>query len=763
MTENQTAVKSAQEEIDVLYNLKTLVKEYRQNGNIRTIPEILKYYTAAVEISSQNEAEIKQSFAAAVAPIKKEIINSVNTTEALKKWDEIKEFSDLISVDDLNNINAKIEVSEAIRQKASAVQKEIKTLENASGEVKPAIKSRLAKSTAEDSDLVKQLKAEAIAGIEKNKTLSDEEKKQRIQKINNTPAIKVKVKGSKCSIVYDTTFEPVETALAVNGVVFEGKFSRHAKIEKVSLAELGKISASGKEFKTAIGLEQKSQSDSLKRATKKSEQDAEKRNAKLAALQNQHSELLCDYAQSKRNIGLAVIAMVDNIDDRKFYQALTEEAIKRKSLLSYLTKQNDVSDLIELIPERLADHAVRDKKVWKLFNEEENKSVSYYERCLEKVRPFPEVYKEVKEFMESGNIGQKKCDTTILKIAGMRLPKEEAADMFLSAVFHYGMGLIRDDAFNPEKFAKMNQVLNLYGYKINLHAVAIEKEPAKGAMDLSRQILEDMHSQGHKAKKNKTIAVMYKVAEYRKNHPGKTLNDIAGNPELRKLYNEFSQVFFNDRPTTDSALPDMRHQNAWMTFISDNSNLCDADKIFETFNREAKTATDLKKWIDNLSAGLNIPDITQTTHHDFDRKYGGLFANGREILNYSDNLTVTMKMHPADKDPHKEAHKFDMKMIYLYSRDGRYINSSFNNIKAGDTFYYPEVLKKRDNGNYAPIIARDTLLVTADYAIKEPNVPGRPRLLIEKYISPFTGATLQESPQRKPPENASGIYATLGR
>jgi hypothetical protein len=100
-------------------------------------------------------------------------------------------------------------------------------------------------------------------------------------------------------------------------------------------------------------------------------------------------------------------------------------------------------------------------------------------------------------------------------------------------------------------------------------------------------------------------------------------------------------------------------------------------------------------------------------HHIFERKFGGLFQE-TEQFNYSDNLAVALCIHPADQDPHREAHKFDTKEVYYWrAEDGTIRQGTITQIPEGAEVLRPALYKKDENGQYNPVIDYNTLLVTS--------------------------------------------------
>ena len=144
------------------------------------------------------------------------------------------------------------------------------------------------------------------------------------------------------------------------------------------------------------------------------------------------------------------------------------------------------------------------------------------------------------------------------------------------------------------------------------------------------------------------------------------------------------------------------------------------------------------------------PLISSSAHHVFYRRFGGVAEKPAAQLNAADNVTPVISMHPADIDAHKdEEHKFDMKEVYLFKRDGVVLNGTFNAVREGDVLLMPVVMKQREDGQFRRLMEPDTLLASADMAIKEPVVPSRSNGVAERSVRTLIRDTSAYSPGGK--------------
>lgn len=740
MSDYTIPVRSDSEEVKILYNLKTATAKYRKERDPKVLPGLLSEFEAAAEIAAADEDGLKKIFAAVTMHAKDDIIANLEEKAFSRKWNKDKTLCKIIRDEDREAVNALVDHAAELEKQAQSLHKKLKALESSANMPKSTAAKTAAKKTqtAEDSEFVKQLKAEAAAAVAKNKKLSDAEKKERLALIERTPAIKVKFKAPKCSIIYDDKAEAAETMVAI-GLTMDGKFSRYAQITKESLAEFAKISAKGKEFKTALGQEQKSAGDAVKKAAKKAEAEEEKRRRQIEELTRQTEELAQEQTAAKSQISEAVKKMIKNMDGRATFRLLAQPETA-KALISYLTGKTAEPGLCGTVRDNLAAAACGNRPVWSLFMEEKdtgkNNTDSYYQKKIHAVRPQTDVNQSAKLFAERGQTDAKRCEVEIIKLAGTTLPKEAAQDLFLQGMFNYGMAMAYREKFSPEKFEQMNKVLDMYGYKIRLLPLKAEQAAPKGSQEFSKLILDDMHNLGHKAQKSKKLALMHELGKIFRQNPDKDLSDVNSSAETRALYSAFCSIYFND---SKPSLLAPAYKRQWETFLKDKSNRQEFQKTYQYFSSNAADEKQLNTWIKRLAAGSYISDesslVQQSTHHIRYRRYAGVVKGGREMFNAKDNLAETLCLHPADYDPHKETHKFDAKELYLIKRGEEYITCAVSAIKEGDIVYMTEVCKKGSDGKYQPIIEPDTLLITQNCTIKEPYVPGAQNRSLEQHLA----------------------------
>lgn len=740
MSNYNIPILSDAEEVKILYNLKTITSEYRRTKNAALLPDLLTAFDKAASIGLQESNELKKIFSDVTMGAKAYVLSKVQTENYIKKLPKDKLWQDVVRADDIDSVNVLIDAAAELEKQDKEIQKKLKALEKQNGGKKADLKTSAKTVVAEDTEFVKQLKAEAAAAISKNKLLSDEEKKERLALLEKTPALKVKFKAPKCSIIYDNQTEPAETMLAI-GLIMDGKSSRYAQISKESLAEFANISSKGKEFKTALGQEQKSAQDAVKKATKKAEAEEEKRQKQIADLKLLAEKNAKMKIENKEKIFLAIKNLIKNLEPRAMFAALADPD-KASQLVAYLLQDKHSEAVCSATRNILGSSACGNKNVWSLFMEDKDKNNtdSYYLKKIQALRPQTEVNASVKLFAEQKQIDEKHCKIEILKLAGTVLPKSVAEDLFMQGMFNYGMAMSYRDKYDPEKFNQMNQVLDLFGYQIKLLPIKAEQAAEKGSQEFSKLILDDMHRLGHKGLKSKKLALMYKIGALIDQNPNKEFNDINESEHIQKLYKDFCAIFFDEK---NSSTTNPLHKHQWDAFLKNKKNREYFDQTFKFFSSNAESSKQLNQWISRLSAGEYINDessiVQQSTHHIYYRRYAGIVKSGRELFNAQDNLAQTICMHPADNDPHKETHKFDAKELYLIKRGEEFLTCAISAIKEGDIVYMTEVCKKDSQGNYKPIIEHDDLLVTQNFNIREPFVMKNAGPCIEKNLTILDG------------------------
>ena len=145
--------------------------------------------------------------------------------------------------------------------------------------------------------------------------------------------------------------------------------------------------------------------------------------------------------------------------------------------------------------------------------------------------------------------------------AGMSLPYEEAKQLLQREVYRMGMALRHSDRFDLEKFNFMNEVLAADGYKIGIQELPVKAKNGREAKPLGEEILKDMHKpNGVKSIKNRTIALLYRVEEFRRAHPGTDLGNPGASPQAERLYNTFMQVFYGREARKNGGLFDNMYE-----------------------------------------------------------------------------------------------------------------------------------------------------------------------------------------------------------
>ncbi len=721
MDKTKISEKSYAEEIAALHHLKEITAEFRKHPADEKIYEVFKAFPTAVEIAAEDNADLNRIYNQIARPLKELISEKLDINKLIGSLSKTSAYENILAAEKITSIGKSLQKLEKLNKQLNQTAKQPNTAPSA-GE------SQSTTADTKDSELVTQLKNEIRAAIGKNKNLSDAEKQNQLDLLNKTSGIKVKLKGYKCTLIFDGNAAPIETTLAINGLVLEGKYSRYAGIGKEMLPELSKVSAAGKEFKTGLGQQQKKQSENAKKS-------ADKQQKQLMDLQAKKLETEQQIEQLQEKINTDASNLVKQMDSRNLYNLLADKSSKTSEFLELFCKTEDVKPLCDKLLSAQTSGVINNPRVWGLFmeNDKSNDQRSYYEKTVASIRPETDYYEEVSNFMdriasnEDRQRLQTACKIQVLKIAGTQLPREDAENLFLKAAFKYGMALNYREKYSPEKFNKMNQILELYGYKINLQAVTAEQTPEKGAMEFSNEILRDMHQLGHKADNNKTIAIMCRLAQLK--NANQDLTNINTNSELKKLYGDFCNVFYKDKAVSSNGLADPRYQIQWNTFIKDKQNLQNAKKIYDYLSANAQSSQKLENWLQTLASGNYISNdknlIEQSTHHHIPRKYFGILKNGRKMANNQDNLINTLCLHPVDNDPHKEAHRFDNKEIYLIKRGEKYLTGAISLVKKDDTVYIPMIYKKQQDGSFKSVTQPGILLMAGELSIPQPNVPGK--------------------------------------
>lgn len=682
MEQNEAQLKPYAEELEILYNLKSIVRRYRENDSTLKNASVFSGYAAAAGIAAAVEHKQRsQIFDELMRPLKAEIIKNLSSSlfqQPLTFPQELAGIADAAKLKSLNDTIAKIQ----------------------------KLKSRLdnrPQAGKEDSPVVMQLKDEIKAGITRSKKLTEAEKQQQIKLLEQASEIKVRRDGIKCHIMVDGFKEPIQTIIAVTGTELNGALSRYGMLRRETVKELSLIKRS-KSFATGIAASAKQQ--------KACQQNTE--NLKEEAL------------KLKEEAHSAAQNLVYGLNSEMLYDALRYNG-KGKLLLKTLTPGKTAPALQDSLRGQLLDAVVWDKNIWSLYQEEGGRS--YYKDLADKIRPSTAVDKIVSKFMTRHNNTPETRKQAVADVAGTLLPYEVAQDMFVQGVFSYGMALNYADRFSDAKFMQMNGVLHHFGYHISLNKVKAQQECLQGAQKVSKAILNHMHLRGSKSAKNKTIALMYRLGEVLHNNPKGSLSPLDSK-QIGDIYVCFGHLFYNAPENMSRA--DGKYHNQWNTFVSDKENRTNAVRLYIHLQEESRSSAQVARWIQNLAAGSYISEeggvTKQDGHHITERKYGGIFIDNESLFNNCDNIASTISFHPVDADPHREAHKLDTRENYLYQHNGQYKNGAISGIRKGDDVYIP-VLNVADRaGRFHPAIARDTLVITSrGLTIPEPNVPGRSR------------------------------------
>lgn len=361
---------------------------------------------------------------------------------------------------------------------------------------------------------------------------------------------------------------------------------------------------------------------------------------------------------------------------------------------------------------------------------------SFYEKCLQNTvtelgisarDQAKKLYDAYAEGKTGGDgVGMGLLVTKYAKeMAGMSLPYEEAKQLLQQEVYRMGMALRHGDRYEQEKFDFMNKVLEVDGYHIGIQELPVKAKSGKEAKPLGEEILKDMHKpNGVKSIKNRTIALLYRVEEFRRDHPRTDLGNPGASPQAERLYNTFMQVFYGREAQKNGGLYDTTYAKQWRAFVQDEGNREKAKGVFDYFNGETGNQKTLQHWIGEMEKGNSVGYASM--HHIFYRRFAGAVPDPARQLNAVSRVVATVSMHPADADMHKdEEHKFDMKEVYLFRRGGTVLTGSFNSVREGDVLMMPVAMKKRDDNKFYPLMEQGTLLMTSKLTVREPAVQGR--------------------------------------
>ena len=660
-------LQSYPEMLQALYQLKAATRIYRQERTAENAALMLEKFPAAAMAAAEDAAAWKRVMSGAAAGVLERAADGadVDKLAALGRNDR---FYTLFAHEDA----AAFQKFLAEREKNKA---DIAVLEGGGKADKKAKKpargsSDAAKPAAKKEDaVVGELRREIEAAVMRDKKLTDTEKRNMLQALAETAEIKAAAKGAKCKLSFGGY--AVDTVLAREGIVFEGKFSKYGGLS----AETAKTLKNGK-YVTTAGLAAKSIRAAENRAAKKQEES----NEKLAALR-----------QKEKAYDEALIPAFRKFLQRADAAAVYDDVQNEGGILASVCREPD--EAAAGFKRELARAAENSREVWGLFRGKGDDhcfdTSSFYEKCLQNTvaeqgisaaEQAAGLFRDYTKGKEGGTVLDMKRLVTkyAMATAGMSLPYEEAKQLLQREVYRMGMALRHSDRFDLEKFNFMNEVLAADGYKIGIQELPVKAKNGREAKPLGEEILKDMHKpNGVKSIKNRTIALLYRVEEFRRAHPGTDLGNPGASPQAERLYNTFMQVFYGREARKNGGLYDNMYEKQWRAFVQNGGN--------------AQKAKDPARQ-----------------------------------LNAVPRVVATISMHPADADMHKdEEHKFDMKEVYLFRRGKDVLTGSFNNVREGDVLLMPVVMKRQGDGSFRPLMEQGTLLMTSKLTVREPEVQGR--------------------------------------
>lgn len=687
---------SAIDEVNILYNLKDLVRRYRNGeANGKLVEQIFKAYVQALPVAAQaKEQSISEILADTVSSSKDyltTLLEDVNV-EQIKLSPQIVDMADQQTIADFNNIHQKISsIDKTLKEK----QEQLQNIDKIST-AKTAKKQTSSDTNLQDDEVVSSIKEEIKAIIMKK----HEGDKAMLKALATCESIGVFRNRSNYTFTVGT-YE-FKTGIAVNGTCFQdanGRTdtikSRYHKITDKAFEKLSEIKKK-KSFSTAIG-----------KAVDKQENAKNRKDTKKDKLDQDITNLTKDREKAVCELKLLIQKIIKNLDNYKLFEALALNNFAGKSLLKSLLPKQDIGGHQDELRSMVFNGALYSPDVWQLYEAPENKMQSHYQKSIEKsvgINGRVEISDLVRDFMTGYDANSSNQDMIINQIAGTSLPREIAKEIFLQEVFSQGMALGNRDKFSDSRFTVMNQIMAKHGYRISFKYITTEKECPEGAREVSDDILKDMHKKGGcKDKKNKQIALLAGIGRACK------LGSKADNFLMNELYNSFVDCYFNGNKKFDYRLE-------WKKFAQENKE--QAKRLYQHLEANAPSPEHLDKWIKSLSRGDYISGKNtvqkQTDHHVIERKYGGLFDDYNSLYNNEDNVASTASFHPCDDDPHRLAHLFDTKEVYFTFVDGIYQkHNSIKTIKKGSTLAIPFLEIKGKDGNFHPAIESNTLLITS--------------------------------------------------
>lgn len=577
--------------------------------------------------------------------------------------------------------------------------------------------SDAAKPAAKKEDaVVGELRREIEAAVMRDKKLTDTEKRNMLQALAETAEIKAAAKGAKCKLSFGGY--AVDTVLAREGIVFEGKFSKYGGLS----AETAKTLKNGK-YVTTAGWPPKvpGQQRTVRRKSRKKAMRSWRYCGRRKRLMTRRWFRLfgnfCSGRMRQRYMTTcktgAAFWLPFAANRTRPQPALSGNwRGRRKTAARSGAFPAAKGTTIVSIPAAFMKNACKIR--WRSGDS----PAGSRRRGL---------FRDYTKGKEGGTVLDMKRLVTkyAMATAGMSLPYEEAKQLLQREVYRMGMALRHSDRFDLEKFNFMNEVLAADGYKIGIQELPVKAKNGREAKPLGEEILKDMHKpNGVKSIKNRTIALLYRVEEFRRAHPGTDLGNPGASPQAERLYNTFMQVFYGREARKNGGLYDNMYEKQWRAFVQNGGNAQKAKDVFDYFNGEAGSRETLQRWIGDLEKGNSVGYASM--HHIFYRRFAGAVEDPARQLNAVPRVVATISMHPADADMHKdEEHKFDMKEVYLFRRGKDVLTGSFNNVREGDVLLMPVVMKRQGDGSFRPLMEQGTLLMTSKLTVREPEVQGR--------------------------------------
>lgn len=474
-------LQSYPEMLQALYQLKAATRIYRQERTAENAALMLEKFPAAAMAAAEDAAAWKRVMSGAAAGVLERAADGadVDKLAALGRNDR---FYTLFAHEDA----AAFQKFLAEREKNKA---DIAVLEGGGKADKKAKKpargsSDAAKPAAKKEDaVVGELRREIEAAVTRDKKLTDTEKRNMLQALAETAEIKAAAKGAKCKLSFGGY--AVDTVLAREGIVFEGKFSKYGGLS----AETAKTLKNGK-YVTTAGLAAKSTRAAENRAAK---------SRKKAMRSWRH-------CGRRKRLMTRRWFRLSEILQRADAAAVYDDVQNGGGILASVCREPD--EAAAGFKRELARAAENSREVWGLFRGKGDDhcfdTSSFYEKCLQNTvaeqgisaaEQAAGLFRDYTKGKEGGTVLDMKRLVTkyAMATAGMSLPYEEAKQLLQREVYRMGMALRHSDRFDLEKFNFMNEVLAADGYKIGIQELPVKAKNGREAKPLGEEILKDMH------------------------------------------------------------------------------------------------------------------------------------------------------------------------------------------------------------------------------------------------------------------------------